>query len=310
VDLGIIHPFALAAPTGALVVSGRALRAESRLHLAESKARRRAVARRAPKAGQRGSRRWRRYRARTKVLEARHRRRLGQARHEAARTLVDYARMHRIGTLVVGDPRSLLDQDAGARQNLATRAWRVGQLIAALSDKAEVAGIAVVLVDERGTSSTCPRCALRVPKPKGRGFVCPHCHLRAHRDVVGAANIASRSPRGGTVIDPSGLVTTHRRAGRHLPGRTRRDPRRVAMGKRARAEGPWPAVARSSDVRDDVVGESLAECADAPSARNRDTSLKQGERSWSQHYSEESLEQRLSRQVRLQAHRHDDALGP
>jgi transposase len=71
VDLGIIHPFALCGPEGALVVSGRALRAESRLHLAESKARRRAVAHRAPTAGQRGSRRWRHYRARTRVLEAR-----------------------------------------------------------------------------------------------------------------------------------------------------------------------------------------------------------------------------------------------
>jgi hypothetical protein len=65
VDLGVIHPFAVLAPRGAdggadagLLVSGRALRAEHRLHLAEAKARRRAVARRAPTRGQRGSRRW------------------------------------------------------------------------------------------------------------------------------------------------------------------------------------------------------------------------------------------------------------
>jgi hypothetical protein len=83
VDLGIIHPFALVADEGSLLVSGRALRAESRLHLAESKARKRAVARRAPSKGQRGSRRWKKYRARTKVLEGRHHRRLAQARHEA-----------------------------------------------------------------------------------------------------------------------------------------------------------------------------------------------------------------------------------
>ncbi len=100
VDLGI----AVAADTGALLVSGRALRAESRLHLADSKLRRRAVARRAPTKGQRGSRRWRKYRARTKVLEGRHRRRLAQARHEGARAVVDFARERRIGTLVVGDP--------------------------------------------------------------------------------------------------------------------------------------------------------------------------------------------------------------
>ena len=76
---------------------------------------------------------------------------------------------------------------------------------------------------------------------------------------------------------------THRRAGRHLPGRTRRDPRRVAMGNRASAVGPWPAVARLSGVYPDTAEESLAESADAPSARNRTTTLKQGERLRLQH---------------------------
>ena len=132
VDLGIIHPFAMVADQGSLLVSGRALRAESRLHLAESKARRRAVARRAPSKGQRGSRRWKKYQARTRVLEGRHRRRLAQVRHEAARSVVDFVRENRIGFLVVGDPRGVLDREAGHRQNLATRNWRVGQLIGVL----------------------------------------------------------------------------------------------------------------------------------------------------------------------------------
>ena len=85
IDLGIINPFAVVAESGALIVSGRAMRAESRLHLADQKARRRAVARRAPAKGMKGSRRWRKYRSRTRALEARHRRRLSQARHEAAK---------------------------------------------------------------------------------------------------------------------------------------------------------------------------------------------------------------------------------
>jgi transposase len=91
VDLGIIHPFALAGAEKALVVSGRAIRAEHRLHLAEKKARARAVARRAPKKGQAGSRRWRHYRARSRQLEGRHRRRVAQATHEGARAVVDFA---------------------------------------------------------------------------------------------------------------------------------------------------------------------------------------------------------------------------
>ena len=65
VDLGIIHPYAAAGPDGqGLLVSGRAIRAECRQHLRDRKGRTRAAAGRAPKPGQRGSRRWRHYRRR------------------------------------------------------------------------------------------------------------------------------------------------------------------------------------------------------------------------------------------------------
>jgi transposase len=59
VDLGIIHPYAATGPDAQLLVSGRAIRAECRQHLRDIKSRNRTVARRAPKPGQRGSRRWR-----------------------------------------------------------------------------------------------------------------------------------------------------------------------------------------------------------------------------------------------------------
>jgi len=252
VDLGIIHPFAAAGADQGLVVSGRAIRAENRLHLAEKKARAKALSRRAPKKGQKGSRRWRKHRARTRKLEERHRRRVAQATHEGARAVVDFAVAARIGTLVVGDPRGLLGEDTGKRQNLAVSNWRPGQAIAVLTDKAALAGITVELVNERGTSSTCPNCRTKVAKPKGRRFSCAACGLVAHRDVVGATNIASRGTRGGEPFDPSGLEIMHRRAGRHLPGRTRRDPRRVRMDHHRHSAGPWPAVARP-----ECLGESL-----------------------------------------------------
>ncbi|WP_097329360.1 hypothetical protein [Paractinoplanes atraurantiacus] len=77
VDCGIIHPFAVATRDGqALLVSGRAIRAEHRLHLADTKARNRATAARAPSKGQRGSRRWRKTRRRARLIEGRHRRRV------------------------------------------------------------------------------------------------------------------------------------------------------------------------------------------------------------------------------------------
>jgi IS605 OrfB family transposase len=239
VDLGIIHPFALAGAAQGLLVSGRAIRAENRLHLAEKKARVRAVARRVPTKAQLGSRRWRQYRVRTRKLEKRHRRRVAQVTHEGARAVVDFAVAAPIGTLVVGDPRGLLKQDAGRRQNQAVSNWRPGQAIAALTDKATLAGITVELVNERGTSSTCPNCRERVAKPKGRTFTCTTCGLIAHQDVVGAANIASRGSRGGEPFDPSGLEIMHRRAGRHLPGRTRRDRGIVGLAPRGAKVGSY-----------------------------------------------------------------------
>jgi putative transposase len=84
-DPGVIHPFAVAGPDGeGLLVSGRAIRAESHLHLQDTKYRRRKVAARAPKPGQVGSRRWRKYRARQRKLEARHKRRVKVITHRRA----------------------------------------------------------------------------------------------------------------------------------------------------------------------------------------------------------------------------------
>ena len=112
-----------------LLVSGRAIRAEHRMHLADRKARARAVARRAPKPGQKGSRRWRHYRRRQRLAEARHRRRVRQAQHEAAKTVIAWAVDRRVGTLAVGDPRGVLKLKAGRRHNQRTRDWRIGHLI-------------------------------------------------------------------------------------------------------------------------------------------------------------------------------------
>jgi IS605 OrfB family transposase len=216
-DLGVIHPYALAGPDHVgLLVSGRAIRAENRMHLADTKARRRATARRAPKPGQRGSRRWRKTRRRQQVVEGRHRRRVRQAMHEATNAVITHAVSQRIGTLMVGDPRGVLDLKAGRKHNLRLRLrlrqWRVGQAIALLTDKTALAGITMHLVDERGTSSTCPACGRRIPKPAGRTTTCPHCNFRGHRDLTAAAIIATRTSQvSGTTRPAPPLPQAHLR---------------------------------------------------------------------------------------------------
>jgi IS605 OrfB family transposase len=256
VDLGIIHPFAVATADGtqSLLVSGRALRAEHHLHLADTKHRRRATAAHVPAKGQRGSRRWRRMRRRARLVEGRHRRRIRQALHEATKTVVGWAIEHRVGTLTVGDPRGVLDVAAGRRHNLRLRQWQIGRTLRILQDKATLAGIKVHVVDERGTSSTCPACRKKISKPRGRVMTCRHCQFAGHRDLAAAFTIATRTP-GGATTPPTvlGGVVTHRRAGRHLPGvvTARRDPRRpptVAAGSsgRRRPAPPLPVGSRST----------------------------------------------------------------
>ncbi|WP_344920665.1 transposase [Plantactinospora mayteni] len=285
VDLGVIHPYAVAGPGGqALLVSGRAIRAEHRQHLSDTKQRRRAVARRAPAKGQRGSRRWRRYRRRARVVEGRHRRRVRQAQHEAAKTVIGWAITHQVGLLRVGDPRGVLDLKAGRRHNLRLRQWQIGHLIRILHDKALLAGIRIDLVDERGTSSTCPTCTRRIPKPRGRNLTCRHCTFAGHRDLVAAAIIATRTPGGGPTTPPTPAavpvvsvgVVTHRRAGRHLPGagQSRRDPRRPPQHPGRRAD----RLASGGPPHQPHDGESLAVTGEDPQHPPET-----GERKWTPH---------------------------
>jgi IS605 OrfB family transposase len=236
VDLGIIHPYAVITQDAALLVSGRALRAEGWLQLHDQQARQAKAARRAPRPGQRGSRRWRRHRARQRNAEARHRRRIHQAQHAAAKQVIGFAVRQRVGMLLVGDPKGITERDVGRVQNLRLRQWRRTHLLGALRDKAERAGIVVRLVDERGSSSTCPVCHRRVPKPAGRRFRCPHCGFQGHRDLVGAHNIAAKAGGGRTSTAVSMLVE-HRRAG-VVPAR--RDRRRHLHDQRRSRSCPAP----------------------------------------------------------------------
>jgi IS605 OrfB family transposase len=263
VDLGIVHPYAVVTERAGLLVSGRALRAESYLHLKDQQVRRAKAARRAPALGQRGSRRWRRHRARVRRVETQHRRRLHHAQHQAAKQVIAFAVQQRVGTLLVGDPKGITNQDAGRVQNLRLRQWHRTHLLQALRDKAELAGVMVRLVDERGTSSTCPACHRRVPKPRGRRFRCPHCKFHGHRDLVGAANIAATAG-GGPTSTGVPVLLEHRRAGM-VPAR--RDRRRHLHDQRRRRsclasghppDDPVSGGCRSLCVPDLTPGEDQA----------------------------------------------------
>jgi IS605 OrfB family transposase len=196
-------------------------------------------------------------------VEARHRRRIHQAQHhEVAKQVISFAVQQRVGTLVVGDPKGITIQDAGRVQNLRRRQWRRTHLLQALQNKAEQAGIVVRLVDERGTSSTCPACRRRGPKPRGRRFRCPFCKFHGHRDLVGAANIAAKAGGGPTSTGVPALVE-HCRAGMVPARRDRRRHLHEARRRSCLASGhppddPASGGCRSPHVPDLTPGEDRA----------------------------------------------------
>jgi putative transposase len=258
VDLGIVHPYAVAGPDGeALLVSGRALRAEHRLHLEDTKARQQKMATRhgarrarAGTAASPGSRRWRKLRRGLRSAEARHRARTRNAHHCAAKEVVEWCAARGVGTLVVGDPKGICERDSGPVHNKRLRDWSRTHLMGCLVDKAELCGITVMKVDERGSSSTCPSCAQRVPKPSGRGFSCPHCHFSGHRDLVGAHNIARSA--GGTA-QPLPIDVEHRRAGRVPARRDRRRHRWDLQRSSPALPSPGPPATLAGVARDTRV---------------------------------------------------------
>src|SRR5207244_11935147 len=162
---------------------------------------------------------------------------------------------------VIDRNRRLREQD---RPEVAKFPALCTYLLACLSDKAELAGIKVVLVNERGTSSTCSECHRSVPKPKGRCFCCPHCGFAGHRDLVGARNIAARgggSTRAVARVTPrrAGSPPARRDRRRHriderrscaAPGRPERSgSRSQASRPGSRSPAPGPAHAAKNGPR-------------------------------------------------------------
>lgn len=100
--------------------------------------------------------------------------------------------------------------------------WAFGQLRAFISYKAARAGVSVVVVDPRGTSTTCLACgyADRENRRSQHRFVCQCCGDEQHADIVGAVNIARRADVDRPIVadkplgnrsqpdPPAGLVTS------------------------------------------------------------------------------------------------------
>ncbi|GAW32912.1 zinc ribbon domain-containing protein, partial [Carboxydocella sp. JDF658] len=93
--------------------------------------------------------------------------------------------------------------DAG---NQKLHAWPFSKIISLLTYKAALAGIRVVKVSEKNTSTTCPACGERGKKARVHRGLFVHCGVVLNADLVGAYNILQRYLResGLALPDRSG----------------------------------------------------------------------------------------------------------
>ncbi|PTD94119.1 transposase, partial [archaeon SCG-AAA382B04] len=96
-----------------------------------------------------------------------------------------------VDTICAGDLKGIrenVDYNKKAN-NMIHNFWSHDYVVNRLKWTAENYGIELELIDERGTSSKCPKCGSEKKVRRGRLYKCKECGIEAHRDSVGALNI-------------------------------------------------------------------------------------------------------------------------
>ena len=194
VDLGEIHPATTFDGREAVIYNGRLLRSKKRY---QNKVKAEIASR--LDTLKHGSRRWRRLKRSKGCQLRRLQNQVRDIQHKTSRAIVSTLSQTGVQTLVIGDVRDIrTDLDYGKKTNQKLHQWTFGTIRWQLSYKWEHIGGKVVLQEERGTSSTCPKCRCR-RKPNGRSFKCG-CGFQTHRDAVGAINIRNKYQDCGPVV--------------------------------------------------------------------------------------------------------------
>lgn len=129
--------------------------------------------------------------------------------HALTRWLVNLAITHNVSTILVGELKGIrVDKDWGDTGNQKLHAWPFDKIIKLLTYKAALAGIRVIRVPEKNTSTTCPVCGKRVKKARIYRGLFVHCGIALNADLVGAYNILQRYLRkaGLAMLVWSGVV--------------------------------------------------------------------------------------------------------
>lgn len=192
VDLGEIHPMAIANEHGDVVIfTARDLRA-----LSQYRNKRLASLQRAQSKCRKNSRKWRRLQRRKNKLLARNKRQRGDIEHKVTRAVVDHAVEEHAGRVVIGDIRDIADGKrlrAKSQQKIAN--WSHGRQVKYLNYKLAAKGIILERQDESYSTKTCCWCGA-INSPRGRNYKCSACGAVGHRDGNAACNQESKALYG------------------------------------------------------------------------------------------------------------------
>ncbi len=128
---------------------------------------------------------------RIQMLFRRRTRRFRQHVNTAVRRAIERLWQEGVSEIVAGDLKDIRTNVRGGRKSnsMVHNFWSHRYLVQHIREVAEEYGISVETVDERGTSSRCPRCKAEDVVKRGRLVKCKRCGLEAHRDAVGSVNI-------------------------------------------------------------------------------------------------------------------------
>jgi putative transposase len=127
-----------------------------------------------------------------KRLSGRRRRRTEDFARVTAKRLVAWAPADAVlvfEDLQIDQPYRDLTRGVALRRRLSR--WQYGAIRAAMTNKAQVASVALAFVNPAYTSQNCSRCGLR-GKRRRHTFTCPSCGHTQHADVNAATNIRNR----------------------------------------------------------------------------------------------------------------------
>jgi IS605 OrfB family transposase len=127
--------------------------------------------------------------------------------HTVTDTIIEECVERNVGTLTVGWPEDVREDDWGKTGNKKLHTWAFDRLYQYLAYKGEERGVEVVKENEWETSKTCCQCGDDADENRTeRGlYVCQSCGLVANADCNGAENIRQRitpSQQGRTSQNP------------------------------------------------------------------------------------------------------------